>query len=393
MKICLAPTHLLWNESLGGHAWVFLNWALSLQEIGGEITLLEKMRWEDQPERLSKHLLAFRSRMANLGLRCGICLLHTEDQERQLAARGWELPALLTPLDQLQAEAELLINFRYALPREVIAGFRRSALVDIDPGLLQEWISAGQVRPAAHDIYFTIGETVGQPGALFPDCGLSWHHVPPPVFLPAWPHTPAAADAPYTTVTNWWGEYEVLGGEVVNNEKRTAFLPYLDLPSETAAPLELAVYHEPGHHSEMPMLVEKGWRARPAFEVSATPEDYRRYIQGSRGEFSCAKLSCMHLQNAWISDRTLCYLASGRPAVVQHTGPSRFLPDREGLLRFTSPAEAAQLLAEVESDHPRHARAARALAAEHFDGTRVLAALLAKAMGIPARRSSTGARP
>ena len=107
---------------------------------------------------------------------------------------------------------------------------------------------------------------------------------------------------------------------------------------------------------------------------------YRDYIQKSRGEFSCAKPSCMRLANAWISDRTLCYLASGKPAVVQHTGPSGFLPDGEGLFRFRTPDEAAQALRAVESDYDRHAAAARALAEAHFDAGRVVGRVLERAL-------------
>jgi len=88
-------------------------------------------------------------------------------------------------------------------------------------------------------------------------------------------------------------------------------------------------------------------------DVSATPEQYRAYIQGSRGEFSCVKPYCIQFANAWISDRTLCYLASGKPAVVQHTGASRFLPDAEGLFRFRSMDEAVRALAAVEADYER----------------------------------------
>jgi hypothetical protein len=64
----------------------------------------------------------------------------------------------------------------------------------------------------------------------------------------------------------------------------------------------------------------RGWRLREAWDVSSTPEKYRAYVQRSRGEFSCAKPAYVTLETAWVSDRTLCYLASGRPAVVQHTG-------------------------------------------------------------------------
>ena len=129
------------------------------------------------------------------------------------------------------------------------------------------------------------------------------------------------------------------------------------------------------------MLRKRGWRVRDAHAVACTPWGYQRYIQQSRGEFSCAKPSCARLQNAWISDRTLCYLASGKPAIVQHTGPSRFLPDAEGLFRFRDIEEASRHLSIVEKDYERHSRAALAIAEEYFNSEKVLPRLLGEALG------------
>jgi hypothetical protein len=114
--------------------------------------------------------------------------------------------------------------------------------------------------------------------------------------------------------------------------------------------------------------------------VAPTPWDYRRYIQKSRGEFSCAKPSYVRLQTAWISDRTLCYLASGKPAVTQHTGPSRFLPDSDGLFRFRDVPEAARFLETVTADYTRQSRLARALAEEYFCARKLAGRLLERAL-------------
>ncbi len=60
-----------------------------------------------------------------------------------------------------------------------------------------------------------------------------------------------------------------------------------------------------------------------------------------------------------LSDRSLCYLASGKPVVVQHTGQSKILPDMEGLFRFHTVKEAAQALATASSAYDYHCRRAR----------------------------------
>src|SRR5205814_3769357 len=184
----------------------------------------------------------------------------------------------------------------------------------IDPGLTQIWISEGHLNIPPHDRYFTIGETVGHPEARIPDCGLHWHYTPPPISLPAWSPVASQSTAPYTTVTNWWDRWVVFGQESYANSKRDGFLPFLDLPGRTSRPLELAIDRATGVVSERLLLEEHGWRVRDATVVASTPWDAQDHIRNSHGEFSCVKPSCVRTQNAWISDRTLCYLASGKPA-------------------------------------------------------------------------------
>jgi glycosyltransferase involved in cell wall biosynthesis len=274
------------------------------------------------------------------------------------------------------------------LPAQVVQRFRRSALIDTDPGLLQTWMTRGTVRVALHDTYFTIGETVGTPAARFPDCGVRWIYTPPPVFLPEWPATPINGAAPYTTVAHWWGGTFEHNGTTFWNEKRVAFLDYLELPARARVRLELAVCLAEYYEEYRQLMEPRGWRLREAWDVSSTPEEYRAYVQRSRGEFSCAKPAYVTLETAWVSDRTICYLASGKPAVVQYTGPSRFLPDADGLFRFRNLDEAAAALAAVEADYERHCRRARALAEEHFDSRRIVARVLERAL----ERSATCAK-
>jgi len=277
-------------------------------------------------------------------------------------------------------EADLLLNLWHSLPASVVRRFQLTAFVDTDPGLLQTWMTTGELNVAPHDIYFTVGETVGTPAARFPDCGLRWHYTPPPVFLPEWPQAPAESGAPYTTVSHWWGGSVRLGGEQVSGDKLSAFLEYAQLPAHTPVPLEQAVCLGRHYEEWRARLETLGWKIREAWDVSATPEQYRFYIQRSRGEFSCAKPAYVKLATGWVSDRTACYLASGKPAVVQHTGPSRFLPDADGLFRFRNMDEAVRALAQVESDYERHCRLARALAEEYFDARRVVGRVLERAL-------------
>jgi hypothetical protein len=372
--ICFAAKNIYYLKG-GGHFWVPLNWTLGLRALGCDVIWLEPIDPKTPVEEIRTLIDLLKERLEPYSLRHSVALssITTEPLD----------PAVLDGCLDIDAASEfssLLVNLRYDLPAEQVKRFRRSALLDIDPGLLQMWIAAGRYTPARHDLYLTIGETVGTPAARFPSCGVEWHYTPPPVFLPAWRSVPAPPNAVYTTVAHWWGEKIPFGETVISEEKRDSFLEYLDLPSRVLPTLELALTLGEAAERERKFWAGHGWRIRDSHDLTATPEQYRAYLQQSRGEFSCAKPSCMQLQNAWLSDRTICYLASGKPAIVQHTGPSRFLPDAEGLFRFRNIDEAAEMISVVESDYGRQCRAARALAEAYFDAEKVIRRVLERAI-------------
>ena len=386
LTVCVAPANTVAYPNGGGHLWVYLHWALALKALGCRVIWLEGIDLDDSDTSpaarrrrrggaASECVATLKARLEPYGLGDALALY---------AIGGEVVPDGVAQgcLDlEAAAGADLLLNLWHSMPARVVRRFRRSAFIDTDPGLLQIWITTGQVRLAPHDVYFTIGETVGQPGAPFPDGGRPWRYTPPPIFLPEWPALPADETAPYTTVAHWWGGTFEFNGTTFSNEKRASFVEYLDLPTRTTVPLELAVCLAEHYEEYRGLMAPKGWRLREAWDVSSTPEQYRDYVQRSRGEFSCAKPAYVSLQTAWLSDRTLCYLASGKPAVVQHTGASRVLPDAEGLFRFRTMDEAAHALAAAEADYERHGRAARALVEEHFDAHHVVARVLDRALG------------
>jgi hypothetical protein len=359
----------------GGHFWVPLNWALGFRALGCDVVWLEPIDPSTPVGQVWTLTKLLKERLEPYGLRDSVALSSITGEPLDPAAVEGCLD-----IDAASELATLLMNLRYDLPGEQVRRFRRSALLDIDPGLLQMWIAVGRYAPARHDLYFTIGETVGTPAARFPSCGVEWHYTPPPVYLPAWPSASAPRTAAYTTVAHWWGQRTPFDSVVISEEKRDSFLEYLDLPSRVLPKLELALTLGDAADCEHKLWAEHGWRIRDSHDFTATPEQYRTYLQQSRGEFSCAKPSCMQLQNAWISDRTICYLASGKPAIVQHTGPSRYLPDAEGLFRFRDIDEAAQMLSLVEADYDRQCNAARALAETYFDAQKVVGRVLEKAL-------------
>ncbi len=380
--VVISPFNVINFPEGGGHFWVYMQYVQGLRELGCDVYWLERFRNHGSIRENELAVMDFQARMARFGLE-GKTILYVTDE----STAGTGIPDHYVGISREQAEtifaqADLLLNFHYAAHPALLARFPRTALVDIDPGLLQFWISRGQLCVSRHDFYFTTGETVGTPAARFPDCGLPWIRFRPPVSLHHWPSTFNPAAEVFSTVSNWDADDWIVDGkEIYENTKRVAFLQFADLPRLTRQPLELALFLRTQKDAqERADLEKRGWRIRLSQEVASTPESYQSYIQQSRGEFSCAKRSCMEFQNAWISDRTLCYLASGKPAVVQHTGPISFLPDHEGLFRFATLRQAAAALEKVNENYEYHSRVARQIAEKHFEAKHVLAKVLSYAL-------------
>jgi hypothetical protein len=399
----------------GGHFWVYMQYVQALRRLGCEVHWLERFRRTGDEASDRAAISLFLARMKAFGM-AGKVILYTTR-----AADDGELPCEFMTTSKAQAEriideADLLLNSYYAIEPALLRRFRRTALVDIDPGLLQFWATYGQISIPKHDLYFTTGETVGTERARFGDCGVEWLHIRPPICLDLWPYSYDSSSTAMTTVSGWWGgdgkgEWITDGkGVLFENNKRVTFMQFVDLPTRTAQVLELALclgdgdppereqFQQQGHswtatalcpeditdyesdEKDRAILEHYGWRVIHATRAAGTPQRYQQYIQQSRGEFSCAKPSCMYFQNAWVSDRTLCYLASGKPVVVQDTGPSDYLPNGEGMFRFSSMDEAVDSLARMNADYERHCRAARELAESYFDGCRTLAGMLERAL-------------
>jgi len=362
----------------GGHFWVYLQYVLGLRLLGHDVYWLEAFRTKGSKEREAAALATFQARIERHGLgnKCILYMAHSKEPSFEAPAEYFNVPR--TEAEAVFARADLLLNFHYAISPGLLAHFRRTALVDIDPGLLQFWISRGQIRVPRHDFHFTIGETVGGPGAVIPGCGLPWIHICPPVCLEKWPFVFTPDSQVFSTISNWnSSDWVVDRTETYENTKRVAFLEFVDLPQRTRQPLELALFLRTQEDmAEKASLEKHGWRIRQSRDVASTPELYRQYIQRSRGEFSCAKRSYVRFQNAWISDRTICYLASGKPVVVQNTGPSSFLPHGEGMFRFSNMEEAASAFETINADYPRHCRSAREIAETYFDSKRIAQRIL-----------------
>jgi len=361
----------------GGNFWVPLQWLLGLRAAGRDAWWLEVVWGGGAPARARGFVDGFLRKAAALGVGDRVAVLFLPDGGRDdPPGRIEHLGALDAGAWRARAAHGLLLNLANSVTAPLRQAFARTVLLDVDPGPFQLWARDSDLGVGAHDVHVTIGQHLGAPDSPVPLGGVRWERTWPTVHLPAWPAQPPAPGR-WTTVTQWWsGQYAVVDGETYDCNKRSGFLRVIDLPRRSGLPLELAANVHPGETEDRALLARHGWTLVDPAVVAGTPEDFRAYVQRSRGELSAAKPAYVRARAGWVSDRTICYLASGRPGVVEATGAEAHLPASPGLRFFTDAAGAADALAAVEADWVAAARAARALAEEVFATSVVVPALL-----------------
>lgn len=367
----------------GGGASVRMTWVAALRRLGFDVWFVEQLARDAAtdargrpvaPER-SVQVAFFRQVTRRFGLADRSALL--DENGNRLA--GATLPELL----QVATEAALLVNLsgHLRLPA-LLERFRRKAYVDLDPGFTQFWYADGidDAGLEDHDVHFTVGLNVGHSDCEVPVDGLVWHPLPPPVVLDEWPAGSGDLQA-FTTVASWRGPF----GRVEHRGhsfglKVHEFRKYLDLPAHVPVALEIALDIHPADHRDLASLREHGWHIVDPGERVPDPDSYADYVRRSGAELSVAQGIYVETRSGWISDRTVRYLASGRPALVQDTGVGAHLPVGEGLIVFRGFAEAVAGAESIAADYATHRARARQLAAAHFDSDAVVGRLLEKSL-------------
>jgi hypothetical protein len=278
--------------------------------------------------------------------------------------------------------ADLLVNISGHLTLAPLKRrFRKRVFIDQDPGYTQFWHAQGLAteRLLDHHFYFSVGENIGRPECSIPTDGISWQPIQP-VVLDQWPvadTVPRGGGGRFTTVASWRGAY----GPVTHNGTRFGlkaheFRKFVALPTHAAGQFEIALDVHPADRRDVELLLANGWTVADPQSVAGDPFAFREYIQQSGAEFSVAQGIYVDTESGWFSDRTVRYLASGKPVLVQDTGFSRRYPVGLGLMAFRTLDEAASGAAAIASDYPAHSRAARAIATEYFDSDKVLTTLM-----------------
>jgi hypothetical protein len=287
--------------------------------------------------------------------------------------------------DELTAlcnDCDLLVNLCGALKHDdLLRRIKRRAYFDLDPGFTQIWALRWDMDFSKHNLFFTVGLNIGTRDFPIPLRGIEWQVFLPPVALEYWPMQGDASNAPFTTVGQWRGQEAVWQDEYYG-PKREEFLKFIELPTKTSQRLELALLIHESETDDIAALRKHNWNLVDPHNVARGLDGFHAYIQRSRGECSVAKGGYVKSRSGWVSDRTVCYLASGRPAVLQDTGFRQHLPAGKGLLAFSTLEEAALGLEAIHADYAAHAAAARKLAEEKFAAPLVLLSILERARAL-----------
>lgn len=364
---------------LGGMAWHHLNYVLGLARLGHSVLFVEDSDDYASCYDPQRHVV---DTDPTYGLRFAVAAfgrlgLHERWCYFDAHTNRWLGPAAPWAAGYC-AGADMVLNVSGVNPlRPWTEAAPIRVFVDTDPGFTQVRNLTDPARRAlceAHNRHVTFGENIPAGRSEVPDDGIAWQPTRQPVVLDAWPTQPSREGGRFTTVMQWESYPPRAYGGMTFGMKSQSFAPYMDLPRMLPThELEIALGGERAPRIE---LVRRGWSVVDSLEVTQDPWAYQAYIHGARGEWSVAKHGYVAAKTGWFSERSACFLASGKPVIVQDTGLSALLPTGQGLLTFSTADDAAEALNAVEAEYESHCFAARRLAESHFASDVVLPALL-----------------
>lgn len=370
----------------GGAVWTRLNWLLGLRKLGYQVYFIEQILPQHCIDHMgrttqfdqSANLRFLKEVMEEFGLEKSYALVLGEgEQTSGLSMRE---------ISSLAAEADAVVNITGHIRLPSIMDSRaRKIYVDLDPGYTQYWHQMGLLDStfAKHDCYFTVGEAIGSPQCSIPTGNIMWQITRQPVVLNLWPVASTGVASRFTSVGSWrdnYGTLEIDGLQL--GLKVHEFRKFIEFPSRVSQVCELALDIHSAEVADIELLQANGWVIKDPRKVVPDPKTFREYIQWSGAEFSVAKGIYSQTRSGWFSDRTVRYLASGKPVLVQDTGFTSQYPVGSGLLAFSTFEQAISGAREIDRNYSDHCLAARQLAESWFDSDSVLKDLLERA-GVP----------
>jgi hypothetical protein len=388
MPVVLISGALANKAGNGGNAWSRLSWIHGFQKLGFEVLFVEQLGADASVDAEGRHtsledstnLAYFNRTMEQFGLSSASSLIYGNGQQ----VHG--LP--LTRLKSAAREACLLFNLSGHLTLPAIKEpVECRVYYDDDPGFTQFWHAANDpgARLHGHSFYFTIGENIGKADCCIPTGEVKWRHTRPPVALEHWPIVAQPQLDRFTTVASWRGSY----GPIQYHGKTFGlkvheFRKFIDLPQQSGNQFEIALQIHPADKKDLDSLRAHGWLISNPATACNSPDAFRHYVQQSGAEFSVAQGVYVDTNSGWFSDRTVRYLASGKPVLVQDTGFTTNYPVGKGLLTFRDLNEAVEGAHRIAADYGAHCQAAREIAEEYFDAATVVRRLLKEiGVGLP----------
>ena len=349
---------------------------MGFRALGWDVWLVEniaadKLSPPAQPGQMSPEELFFQATAREFGFENRACVLvDGEASEREA-------------FQDFAADAELFINYSGQFNRLDLLGPRtRKAYLDVDPAFTQLWVEVcgSDMNFAGHDVFLTVGANINSPSALLPRAGREWIPTPPPVLASYWRrrlgfHEPPAAEAPWTTIGHWYGYPEMEWEGRKYGGKRESFMTMRGLPAAVGRPCGIATDMKPDW-DDYGEFHAAGWQFFSSLEVCRDIPTYLGFIASSRGEIGVAKTGYITSRGGWLSDRSMIYLALGRPVIQQETGWSEVFPTNAGQLPFTNIRDAVAAIERIEENYEAHSSAAKALADGVFSADRVIGTLL-----------------
>jgi hypothetical protein len=359
----------------GGATWAVLQYVLGLKALGHDVYFLEQIpdkliEPNGTPLQQSVNARYFSELVHHFGLDGKAALVCERSHETAGAS--------YSELVQLANRTDLLFNISGTLSIPDLAQPAPVRVyVDLDPAFTQVWHTQGiDMGFSRHTHFVTIGLNIGKKNCPVPACGIQWLRTVQPIVLDYWPVTTQPCEQALTTIGNWRAYGSVVHDGVHYGQKAHSLRPFLPLPKLTTTRFRLAMAIHSGDSRDLSALEQNGWELQDPLEVAQTPDSYQHFIQQSWAEFGIAKSGYVASRCGWFSDRSICYLASGRPVIAQDTGFPEHLPVGEGLLAFQNSDDVLAAVALLRGDYRRHAEAARRIAETCFDSKKVLSSML-----------------
>jgi hypothetical protein len=356
----------------GGASWAVLQYLLGLRRLGHDVLFVERVDSGGLPLERTRTGRYFVDVVRAFDLHGAAALLDS--------GGGRPLGVERDRIERFAHQADLLLNLSGALDdADLLAAIDVRAYVDLDPGFTQLWSEAEGVDLGLrlHNRFVTLGHGIGGGGSPIPSGGRAWLTTLQPIVLEHWPVDRSEPSPALTLVGHWRGYGSVEYRGTHYGQRAHSLRPLVGLPRRLPVPVVAALGIHPDETADVDLLRHNGWQLIDPGATVGTPARYRAFVRRSWAELGIAKSGYVAARCGWFSDRSVCFLASGRPVIAQDTGFGAHLPTGRGLMCFATAEGALAAVEDVRADYQGHRRAARETAEQFFDSDRVLTRLLA----------------